>query len=196
MTLIATSTRTGTFTDCGCGQHEFIVVLLEPRRLMPAVEGRAIRYECVIASSTAAESAAIGLATHLPFALYGDPTTAHPEGVEPPTYGSEVRCSIQLSYGCVPRCSIVPPQRAVKRRRQELTSANSSRHSAGDFCGAEASLRRRWRRRVTRPAVATVRTAPAGQRREASPVRSGQLDFPFWAVESPTRESNTGVLPR
>lgn len=42
------------------------------------------------------------------------PQTAHPEGVEPPTYGSEVRCSIQLSYGCVPRCSIVPPAGAVK----------------------------------------------------------------------------------
>ena len=26
--------------------------------------------------------------------------TVHPEGVEPPTYGSEDRCSIQLSYGC------------------------------------------------------------------------------------------------
>ena len=25
----------------------------------------------------------------------------HPEGVEPPTYGSEVHCSIQLSYGCI-----------------------------------------------------------------------------------------------
>jgi hypothetical protein len=24
----------------------------------------------------------------------------HPEGVEPPTLGSEDRCSVQLSYGC------------------------------------------------------------------------------------------------
>ena len=31
------------------------------------------------------------------------PLLVHPEGLEPPTLGSEDRCSIQLSYGCLKR---------------------------------------------------------------------------------------------
>ena len=39
----------------------------------------------------------------------------HPEGVEPPTYGAEVRCSIQLSYGCI--SSGGAPQRPTRAKR-------------------------------------------------------------------------------
>ena len=46
-------------------------------------------------------------------------TLARPEGVEPPTLGSEVRCSIQLSYGRVP--AILPPglRLSIPRRERE-----------------------------------------------------------------------------
>ena len=46
---------------------------------------------------------------------------ARPEGFEPPTLGSEVRCSVQLSYGRVPKTLIKLTSflRAVQRHQHE-----------------------------------------------------------------------------
>ena len=44
---------------------------------------------------------------------------ARPEGVEPPTLGSEVRCSIQLSYGRVPAILSRGSPVSIPRRERE-----------------------------------------------------------------------------
>ena len=59
-------------------------------------------------------------------------TLARPKGVEPPTLGSEVRCSVQLSYGRAREEYAKLADAPGVSRRAEMSARNDLAHMAAD----------------------------------------------------------------
>src|SRR5262249_15611624 len=83
-------------------------------------------------------------------------------GVEPPTFGSVVRCSIQLSYARAGKRGNVTRGRTADKRRRE--GAGASRPAGF------ASTEMRRHDEEARPAAAAISAAPGGDRSYDAPL--------------------------